>query len=94
MDFPVITSASLLNCSLTVAGYVGSAASQSTFANARVEFFKAAADSSGYGEGQTFFLGYLITDASGNFSGNISGIGFNSGCPLHSHRDRQQQQHL
>ena len=81
MDFPIITSASLLNCSLTITGYVGSAANQSTFANARVEFFKSAADSTGYGEGQTY-LGTLTTDASGNFSGNVSGIGFNSGDRL------------
>jgi subtilisin family serine protease len=81
MDFPVITSASLTSCSLTLTGYVGSAANQSTFAHARIEFFKSAADSSGYGEGQTF-LGYLTTDASGNFSGNVPGIGFNSGDRL------------
>jgi hypothetical protein len=81
MDYPVITSASLSYCSLTVAGYVGSAANQSTFANARIEFFKAAADSTGYGEGQTF-LGTLTTDTNGNFSGNISAIGFNTGDRL------------
>ncbi|NTU62887.1 MAG: hypothetical protein HGB05_05660, partial [Chloroflexi bacterium] len=81
MDYPVITSASLSYCSLTVAGYVGSAANQSAFANARVEFFKAAVDSSGYGEGQTF-LGFLTTDASGNFSGIVSAIGFNAGDRL------------
>jgi parallel beta-helix repeat protein len=78
MDFPVITSASLSGCGLTVAGYVGSAANQSTFANVRVEFFKSDGDGSGYGEGQTF-LGYTTTDSSGNFSFNgsltVSGLG-------------------
>jgi serine protease AprX len=77
MDYPVISSASLTGCWLNVTGYVGSAANQSAFANARVEFFKAAADSSGYGEGQAY-LGALTTNASGNFSGIVSGNGFNA----------------
>ena len=63
--------------SLAVAGYVGSAPSQSTFANARVEIFKSDSDGTGYGEGQTY-LGYLTADANGNFSGNlmVSGAAF------------------
>ena len=81
MDYPVITSASLSGCWLTVAGYVGSAPNQSAFANARVEFFKSAADTNGYSEGQTF-LGYLTSDAGGNFSGHLSGSGFNTGDRL------------
>ena len=81
MDYPVITSASVSGGILTVAGYVGSAANQSTFANAHVEFFKSAADSSGYGEGQTY-LGYLTTDASGNFNDSLPGFGLVSGDQL------------
>ena len=81
MDYPVIYSASLSDCWLTVSGRVGSAPNQSTFANARVEIFKSSNDSSSYGEGQTF-LGYLTTDANGSFSGNVSGIGFKSGDRL------------
>ena len=81
MDYPVITSASVSGGILTVAGYVGSAANQSTFANARVEFFKSAADSSGYGEGQTL-LGYLTTDANGNFNESLPGFGLVSGDQL------------
>ena len=47
-------------------GYVGSAASQSTFASARVEIFKSSNDASGYGEGQTY-LGFVTcnTDSAG-----------------------------
>jgi serine protease AprX len=60
---------------------VGSAANQSAFANARVEFFKSAADSSGYGEGQTF-IGYVTTDALGNFSGSLPGTGLTSSDKL------------
>jgi hypothetical protein len=53
MDFPVITAARTRGSSLTVAGYVGSAAGQSTFGSARVELFVSDNDASGYGEGQT-----------------------------------------
>ncbi len=81
MDYPVITAASLGGGILNVTGYVGSAASQSTFANARVEFFKSAADSSGYGEGQTF-VGYLTSDASGNFNGSLPGTGLTTSDKL------------
>ena len=71
MDTPVITSASLSGTTLTLAGYVGSAAGQSTFASSRVEFFVSDLDASGYGEGQAY-IGALTTDASGNFSGSIT----------------------
>ncbi|MFN7726614.1 MAG: beta strand repeat-containing protein [Rubrivivax sp.] len=75
MDTPVFTSASMSGSTLTVTGYVGSAAGQATFANARVEIF--ISDSSGtHGQGRTY-LGFLTTDASGNFSGslaNVSGV--------------------
>jgi hypothetical protein len=73
MDYPVFTVASLSGTTLTVAGYVGSAAGQSTFANARVEVFVSDNDSSGYGQGLTY-LGFLTADASGNFSGSFSGV--------------------
>ena len=71
MDFPVFTSARARSDQLTVAGYVGTAAGQSAFANARVELFASDNDSSGYGEGRTY-LGALTTDASGNFSGTVT----------------------
>ena len=71
MDQPVFTSATLVGSTLTVAGYVGSAAGQSVFAAARVEVFVSDNDASGYGEGRTY-VGFLTTDASGNFSGNIT----------------------
>jgi hypothetical protein len=71
MDSAVITSAGTRGSTLTVSGYVGSAASQSLFAGARVEFFVSDGDASGYGEGAAF-LGTLTTDASGNFSGSFA----------------------
>jgi len=80
MDFPVSTLASLSGTTLTVSGYVGSAPNQATFANARVELFKADNDPTGYGEGQTY-LGFLTADANGNFSGSldVTGKGLNVG---------------
>jgi CSLREA domain-containing protein len=71
MDSAVFTSAGLSGTTLTLAGYVGSAASQSTFAGATVEIFKSDNDASGYGEGQTY-LGTLTADGSGNLSGTIT----------------------
>ncbi|MEZ6078111.1 MAG: right-handed parallel beta-helix repeat-containing protein, partial [Pirellulaceae bacterium] len=56
MDTPVIVTANLVGTTLTLGGYVGSAPNQSTFASARVEFFK-----SNNGQGQTY-LGFLTTD--------------------------------
>ena len=78
MDFPVFTSATLSGTTLTVAGYVGSAPNQSTFADARVEVFKSDNDASGYGEGQTY-LGFLTSDANGNFSGSLTVSGLVAG---------------
>ena len=68
MDHPVFTSATLAGTTLTVAGYVGSAPNQTTFANARVELFESDNDGNGFGEGKTY-LGFLTTDANGNFRG-------------------------
>lgn len=71
MDYPVFTSASVNGALLTVAGYIGSAAGQSTFGGARVEIFKSDNDPTGYGEGPVY-LGFLTANASGNFSGSVS----------------------
>jgi hypothetical protein len=71
MDRPVYTTAALAGTTLTVAGYVGSAPGQATFANSRVEVFKSDDDASGSGEGQTY-LGFLTADASGNFGGSLT----------------------
>ncbi len=81
MDSPVFTLTSLAGSTLTLAGYVGSAAGQSVFAGARVEVFVADDDASGFGEGRTY-LGFLTTDASGNFSGDLTVSGVNVGHKL------------
>ena len=77
-DSPVFSTASLAGSTLTLAGYVGSSAGQSLFAGARVEVFVAAADPSTFGEGKTY-LGFLTTDASGNFSGSLTVAGVSVG---------------
>jgi choice-of-anchor C domain-containing protein len=71
MDHPVFTSARARGSQLTVAGYVGSTAGQGAFANARVEIFESDGDATGFGEGRTY-LGFVTTDASGNFSGTLT----------------------
>ncbi len=72
MDSPVISTANLVSNNLTLAGYIGSAANQSAFADARVEFYKITASSS-------LYLGFLTSDASGNYSGtlDVTGLGVN-----------------
>jgi hypothetical protein len=88
MDYPIFDIATLTGTTLSVSGYVGSAPGQSTFAGARVEIFEAnntPASQDGeiivgdglsvpHGEGTTY-LGFLTTDASGNFSGPIDVTG-------------------
>ena len=49
MDFLVFTAATLSGTTLTVTGYVGSAANQSTFASARVEVFRDNSGTNGQG---------------------------------------------
>ncbi|RLC52255.1 MAG: hypothetical protein DRZ79_01480 [Candidatus Cloacimonadota bacterium] len=90
IDFPVITNAIIDGNNLSISGYVGSLPDQVLFANCIVEFFissfdgvtnpnpSVSNDSYPYhGEGKTY-LGFLTTDANGNFSGSIdvSGSGF------------------
>ncbi len=63
-NFPVLTSANTNGSAISIGGTLNSNASRSY----RIEFFaNAAADSTGYGEGQTY-LGYtnVTTDGSGN----------------------------
>ncbi len=73
INMPVINGAGVDsgNTSVTVDGVIGTGAGQAAFAGARVEFFKAAVDATGYGEGQVY-LGYLTADASGRFSGSVA----------------------
>ncbi|MCX7840751.1 MAG: right-handed parallel beta-helix repeat-containing protein [Anaerolineae bacterium] len=69
MDFPIITAATLHTSTnyLHIVGYVGSAPGQNTFANARLEFFIAAPDPTGYGEGKVFLGECNSSTTDGNF---------------------------
>jgi len=67
----LFTSATVSGSTLTVTGFVGSAANQSTFASSRVEIFKSDGDATGFGEGR-YYLGFLTTDGQGNFSGVVT----------------------
>ena len=78
MDSPVLTRAIVSGGTFIVEGYVGNTASSATFANARVEFFRAAVDPSGSGEGRTY-LGALTTNASSQFSGSFAVVGLSAG---------------
>ena len=66
MDSPTITVANLTGSSLELDGFVGLAAGDTDFANARVEFFRSV------GANATAFLGFLTTDANGLFSGTLT----------------------
>jgi VCBS repeat-containing protein len=67
IDHPIIEIANLVGGNLALSGYVGAVANDTDFANMRVEFFV----SDGSGEGQTY-LGFLTTDANGNYSGTLA----------------------
>ena len=81
MDFPVFTSAVLNGTTLTFAGYVGSAPSQSTFANAIVEIFKSDNDASGYGEGQTILVATLAMRTATSAARSLYGLSVGDKIP-------------
>ena len=87
IDYPIFTSATLSGNTLTVAGYVGTASSQTTFAGATVEIYEAADHSkdtnnrgaiiSGDGKSVSHgelgnYLGALTVNGSGGFSGTLT----------------------
>ena len=78
MDYPVISSATLVGNILTIAGHIGSAPGQSLFSGATIQVFKSFAGTGGFGEGQVL-LGTLTADANGNFGGSITVAGIIEG---------------
>ncbi|MCA9062978.1 MAG: right-handed parallel beta-helix repeat-containing protein, partial [Planctomycetaceae bacterium] len=72
IDFPVITQALLSGTTLTVSGYVGIASGDTDFAGATIELYKASADATGYGEGQTYLGTITGSVTNGNFTGSIT----------------------
>jgi len=94
IDYPIFTSATLNGNVLTVAGYVGTAAGQTSFAGATVEIFEAANDGNNDGPivaGTTAsvahgelgrYLGALTANASGGFSGTLTVTNLTGGNQL------------
>jgi hypothetical protein len=85
IDYPLFTSATLNGTVLTVAGYVGTAANQATFAGATVEVFEAANDGNNDGpiiasntaasvpHGELGrYLGSFTVNSTGGFSGTLT----------------------
>ena len=73
MNQAVIESAgvNVAGTAVTLAGHVGTGSGQAVFVASRVEVFKAAPDASGYGQGSVY-LGALVADSGGRFSGTLS----------------------
>ena len=94
IDYPIFTSATLNGNVLTVAGYVGTATGQTTFAGATVEIFEAANDGNNDGpivastaasvpHGELGrYLGALTANASGGFSGTLTVANLTGGNQL------------
>jgi hypothetical protein len=94
IDYPIFTTATLSGNVLTVAGYVGTAAGQTSFAGATVEIFEAAND--GNNDGPVIastaasvphgelgrYLGALTANASGGFSGTLTVTNLTGGNQL------------
>ncbi|RYY17431.1 MAG: hypothetical protein EOO36_09730, partial [Cytophagaceae bacterium] len=85
IDYPIFTTATLSGNTLTVAGYVGTATGQTTFAGATVEIFEAANDGNNDGpiiasnttpsvpHGElSRYLGALTVNSTGGFSGTLT----------------------
>ncbi len=72
VDSPVLTSVSLSGSTLTISGYVGSAAGQAPFANALVDVYVADGDGTGFGEGQTYLGTVTASTSSGTFSATVT----------------------
>ena len=84
IDYPIFTSAQLNGTSLIVAGYVGTAANQTTFAGATVELYEAVDDGNNNGvilagDGKSVahgelgrYLGSLTVGSTGGFSGTLA----------------------
>ena len=80
IDFPILTTASLAGSTLNMAGYLGTDNTSTTFKNCRLEFFTAATDPTGYGEGRTYLGYYDMLGGNNSFicSLTVSGLSENA----------------
>jgi uncharacterized repeat protein (TIGR01451 family) len=67
IDFPILTAAGLAGNNLNLAGYVGTDNTSVTFSGCKLEFFTAATDPTGYGEGRTYLGSYVMASANNSF---------------------------
>jgi len=94
IDYPIFTTATLNGTTLTVAGYVGTASNQASFAGATVEIYEAANDGNNNGpvvastaasvpHGELGrYLGALTVNSTGGFSGSFTVNNLTSGNQL------------
>jgi hypothetical protein len=94
IDYPIFTTATLNGTTLTVAGYVGTATNQTTFAGATVEIFEASNDGNNNGpviastaasvaHGELGrYLGAFTVSATGGFSGTLTVTNLTGGNQL------------
>jgi uncharacterized repeat protein (TIGR01451 family) len=68
MDYPVLTGATLIGNTLSLSGYVGTDNISTTFRSSILEFFTAAPDPSGYGEGGIYLGTYTMAGANNGFN--------------------------
>jgi len=71
LDFPILTSSTLAGDILNISGYIGTDNTSATFRNSKLEFFKAATDPTGYGEGRTYLGAHTMISADNSFSCTI-----------------------
>ncbi|MFZ4759805.1 MAG: beta strand repeat-containing protein, partial [Burkholderiaceae bacterium] len=84
IDSPVFTRATLSGTTLSLTGYVGSAAGQTAFPNMTIEVFASDGDSSGVGSGRTYLGAIAGGGANGSFSGtlDVTGLGLVAGARI------------
>ena len=84
IDFPILTTASLSGNILNLAGYVGTDNTSTTFSGCRLEFFTAATDPTGYGEGRTFLGDFVMGSGNNSFTDtlDVSGKGLSENASI------------
>ena len=82
IDFPILTTASLAGSNLNLAGYLGTDNTSITFKNCRLEFFTAATDPTGYGEGRTYLGYYDMVSTNNSFACTLSVSGLSENASI------------
>jgi len=75
IDFPILTAASKDSANVYLSGYVGTDNASTTFSGCRLEFFTAATDPTGYGEGRTYLDDFVMGSGNNSFTCTLFGAG-------------------